>query len=89
MYDWYTNPPEITAMELWVVTSFQSLSTDRDYGGFTIGPIPERDIYAYAVRAGLDWWNRQLFYILIRALDAFWLESQKSKSAKQDPKRKR
>lgn len=39
-----------------------------------VGPIPERDVAAYAQRAGLDWWNERIFTMLVRRLDAAYLD---------------
>lgn len=74
MPDWYAQgEPQITEAQTFYVKAFWDLSTCRSFG-LGVGPIPWRDIAAYAREAGLDRDVRAAFVAIIRRMDAAYLE---------------
>ena len=58
--------------------AFSDLSTCRDFGGGTIGPIPWHRIVQYGSRFGLDAGMMGVFSSVIRELDEAFLEDQQT-----------
>ena len=62
--------------------AFSELSTCRQVG-FDAGPIPWRDVVAYADRAGLDDDNERSFVAILRELDEAYLKHRDESSRAQ------
>ncbi len=69
--DWYLEEPPRQPLDQFYLGSFWALSTTRNY---EFGPIPWDQIVKYGLRVGLDDDMIEVFVILLRAMDAGYLE---------------
>lgn len=76
---WFLDEPAIDEAERIYIDGFLELQTCRSIG-MDLGPIPWRDVVAYADRLGLDSDMVRVFCKVIRALDAAFLEWNASKT---------
>jgi hypothetical protein len=84
---WYFEQPHVDEMGAWVLASFRRLSTCRSYG-MSPGPIPWRDVDAYATRQGLPPGLARAFDRMIEALDwAYldWMATERKRNAEKPP----
>lgn len=58
--------------------AFSELSSCRDYGGGSIGPIPWHHVIQYGSLFGLDVGMMDVFVSVIRELDEAFLEDQRA-----------
>ena len=76
--DWYLDGPDVLPGEEFYLKAFHRLSTCRLIG-MSHGPIPWRDIVAYADRAGLNDRESDVLVEVIQTMDAAWLDYHKPK----------
>ena len=69
--DWYFDEPPRQPLDQFYLGSFSALSSTRNY---ELGPIPWDRIVEYGLRAGLDDDMIDVFVVLLRAMDAGYLE---------------
>lgn len=79
MPEFLTSEPLSLPGDEFYITAFYELSTCRSYG-WSLGPIPWRDIIYYADFAVLDEDLLPVFVQSIRAMDAVYLEYVKKKT---------
>lgn len=84
---WYEDmEPDIHEGDDFYLKAFNELSTCRQIGSST-GPIPWRDIVAYAERAGLDEDMERIFSAVIKEMDAGYLDWIREKQEKEKQNR--
>jgi len=74
------NEPILLPGDNFYLTAFYELSTCRAFG-WTLGPIPWRDLVFYAQYAGLEEDLFPVFVLTLRAMDAVYLEHSKKRLA--------
>lgn len=79
MPEFLTSEPLLLPGDEFYITAFYELSTCRSYG-WSLGPIPWRDIIYYADFAVLDEDLLPVFVQSIRAMDTVYLEYVKKKT---------
>lgn len=70
--EWYLDQPQLQPGDNFYFRAFWELSSCRQFG-WSVGPIPWRDMVLYAEYAGLDSENTQLFATVLRELDEVYL----------------
>ena len=68
---WLDGEPPVFPGDEFYIDAFAKLSTCR-HVGMAPGPIPWRDIVAYADRIGLDQGEAEAFSTVIMTMDAAW-----------------
>ena len=71
--EWLQNEPLLLPGDEFYMSAFYELSTCRSYG-WTLGPIPWRDIIFYAQYAGLEEDLLPVFVRSLRAMDTVYME---------------
>lgn len=70
---WVLDEPPTDEVMAFYLTAFYRLSTSRQVG-MSIGPIPWLAVADYADRMRLDYVNRELFEVVIYAMDRAWID---------------
>ena len=82
---WFEDAPALSDGDDFYIKAFWDLSSGRPVG-FSIGPIPWRDIILYSDRAGLASDVSAAFVVIIRAMDMGYLEWQAKEQERTSPK---
>jgi len=84
---WYLEQPQLVEGDAFYIKAFWNLHTCRSFG-MGLGPIPWDKIIAYCHYKGLDEELVEPFVVIIRSMDAAyldWSNKETEKRAKQTP----
>lgn len=80
--DWYHEEPDLFPFADFYLDSFWELSTERQLG-MSVGPIPASKRDEYAGKKGLVGYSAELFNLVIKALDAAFMNHTVEEQEKQ------